>query len=131
MLPCFSQLQAWIRDNFPSLAVSTHTDALSIPYVKVASSFPHPVLVTTTSVHLNIYMVDQSITSKLVAYSAVLLREVTSVLQEEMDGKGKVKELLGLISSHQTSVCVGIAEEIVSAKAVADYLGISLVVRVP
>lgn len=44
-----------------------------------------------------------------------------------MDGKGKVKELLGLISSHQTSVCVGIAEEIVSAKAVADYLGIILV----
>jgi len=74
-------------------------------------------------------MGDQHITGKLVAYSTVLLREVTSIMQDEMDGDGKMKELLRMMNSQQTSVCAGIPEEFVSPKTVAEYLGIVLVER--
>jgi len=49
------------------------------------------------------------------------------MVQEEMDGEGKVKELLKMMNSQQTSVCVGIPEEVISARSVAEYLGIVLV----
>jgi len=90
----YDQLHSWVGKSFPSLSVTQHTDALSVPYLNVTHVSPHPVLITSSSVHLNIYLVDQYITGKLVAYSTVLLREVTSLVQEEMEGEGKMTEVL-------------------------------------
>jgi len=128
MPPNLSSLQTWINTNFPSLQVSHQTDAHAIPYLKVISSFPHPVLVTNASVHINIYMEDDKyLTSKLVAYNMVLLREVVSKLQEEIEGEGKVRKLLTIMDTQQTSVCAGIAEETVSAGGLVEYWGNVLV----
>jgi len=56
-----------------------------------------------------------------------MLREVNSLVQEEIEGEGKMMEVLKLMESHQTSVCVGIPEEVVSARSVAENLGRVLV----
>jgi len=125
--PSLPLLSAWLSERFPSLSVTQHTDALSVPYIRVSHAKPHQVLITSTSMHLVIYLVDQYITCKLVAYSAALLREVSSLVQEEMEGEGKVVEMLKMMESQQTSVCAGIPEENVSARSVAENLGIVLV----
>ena len=39
-----------------------------------------------------------------------------------MNGEGKMKEILRVIASQQTSVCVGIPEEGVKAQAMAEFL---------
>ena len=106
----YDQLNNLISKAFPTLAVTQHIDALSVPYLQVSQVTPHPVLITSTSVHLNIYLLDQHITSKLVAYNTVMLREVNSLVQEEIEGEGKMMEVLKLMDSHQTSVCVGIPD---------------------
>jgi len=125
--PSFPLLAAWLSERFPTLSVTNHMDALYVPYIRVSHSSPHQALITSTSMHLIIYLVDQYITVKLVAYNAVLLRDVTSLVQEEMEGEGKVVEMLKMMESQQTSVCAGIPEENVSARSVAENLGIVLV----
>ena len=127
MSQTYDHLRNLISKTFPTLAVTQLTDALSVPYLQVTQVSPHPVLITSTSVHLNIYLLDQYITSKLIAYSMVVLREVNSLIEEEVGGEGKMMEVLKLLESRQTSVCVGIPEEVVSARSVAENLGRVLV----
>ena len=49
-------LHSWLRLNFPSLEVVEKQDAGSSHYLSVSSSSSHPVLLTTPSVHLNIFV---------------------------------------------------------------------------
>ena len=127
MPPNYSSLQVWINASFPSLHVSLQSDTHSLPYLRVTTSLPHPVLVTNTSVYMNMYLEeDQSLVSRLVAYNMVLLREVVSKLQEEIEGEGKVSKLLALMETQKTSVCAGIPEGSVTARGMVEYLGIVL-----
>ena len=61
------------------------------------------------------------------AFNLIALREVSSTTEEEMDGEGKMKEILRVIASQQTSVCVGIPEEGVKAQAMAALLDVVVV----
>ena len=72
---------------------------------------------------------EQLLISKLVAFNLITLREVSSSIEEEMNGEGKMKEILRLISGQQTSVCVGIPEESVKARSLMSYLGLVMIER--
>ena len=61
------------------------------------------------------------------AFNLIALREVSSTTEEEMDGEGKMKEILRVIASQQTSVCVGIPEEGVKVQATAEFLDLLVV----
>ena len=45
---------------------------------------------------------------------------MSSTIEEEMNGEGKMKEILRLLSGQQTSVCVGIPEESVKVRQMSD-----------
>ena len=61
------------------------------------------------------------------AFNLIALREVSSTTEEEMNGEGKMKEILRVIASQQTSVCVGIPEEGVKAQTLAEFLDLLVV----
>ena len=61
------------------------------------------------------------------AFNLIALREVSSTTEEEMNGEGKMKEILRVIASQQTSVCVGIPEEGVKAQTMAEFLDLLVV----
>ena len=48
-------LHTWVRLNFPTLEAAVKRDAQCNPYLRVSSSSCHPVLLTSPSVHLNIF----------------------------------------------------------------------------
>jgi len=127
MTEALTALHGWLRSNFLSLEAVEKQDSGSSPYLCVSSTSSHPVLGTAPSVHLNIFIKEHLLVSKLMAFNLTPLREVSSTTEEEMNGEGKMKEILRVVAGQQTSVCVGIPEEGVKARALVDNLGLVLI----
>jgi len=129
MVEDLGALNAWISLNFPSLEVKERRDGCGSSFLSVTSRSCHPVLMTLPSVQLNIFVQENLLISKLDAFNLLPLREVSSTIEEEMNGEGKMKEILRLLSGQQTSVCVGIPEESVKARGLIEFLGIIMIER--
>merc|ERR1719481_1729771 len=61
------------------------------------------------------------------AFNLIPLREVSSKQEEEMNGEGKMNEILRVISGQQTSVCVGIPEEALKARDLMENLNLVMI----
>ena len=61
------------------------------------------------------------------AFNLIPLREVSSTQEEEMNGEGKMNEILRVISGQQTSVCVGIPEEALKARDLMENLNLVMI----
>lgn len=129
MVEDLGALNAWVSLNFPSLEVKERRDGCGGAFLSVTSRSCHPVLMTLPSVQLNIFVQENLLVSKLVAFNLLPLREVSSTIEEEMNGEGKMKEILRLLSGQQTSVCVGIPEENVKARGLVEFLGLVMIER--